>query len=82
MCAGITGDWLQLFDHLLMILYQLFGKLFYFWVLRLLGGKLADFNFSLIVFQQASCEVFFDFGFLAFAVLITAVIRGVLLTTR
>jgi hypothetical protein len=44
-----------------MVLLQHLCKLFYLRVLRLLLGKLGEFNFGFVLGQQAACQEFLDF---------------------
>ena len=46
------GEWLQLLDHLLMILNHLLRELFDFGIFRLLQSDLTQLNFRLVLSQQ------------------------------
>jgi hypothetical protein len=47
-------EWLQLFDHLLMILDHLLCELLHFGILGFLQGKLAKLDFRFVLTEQAA----------------------------
>jgi hypothetical protein len=65
--AGLSAcQRLQLLHDLLMVLLQHLCKLFYLGILRLLLGKLGEFNFAFVLCQQAARqELFYLFALAA-----------------